>query len=356
MGGIQKNHTDSEIDFVVTWVDGNDSAWQKQKALYSRLEQEENTQKNANTGTQRYRDWELMRYWFRGVEQFAQWVHKIYFVTWGHVPEWLNMEHPRLVVVKHEDFMPAEYLPTFNSSAILVNIHRIRGLSNKFVLFNDDMFILRKVTEKDFFCNGLPKEEALLDTLVKQDGRDSFAHCLMNNAGIINQHFNKKQVLKSYWHKFLTPVYGMQLLRTILLLPFRNFSGFRDAHIPSAYLKEAYTEVWEEERELLDRTSRHRFRNVEDVNEWLIKDWQLCKGRFVPRRHSWGHHFELGVDDAELLKAIRQQRYTTICINDSDPGIDYENTKKLLIQAFEEIFPKSSAFERGVYTDVRCDS
>lgn len=341
----EKKDAGGDIDFVVTWVDGNDPNWRKQKALYSRPESGNEGWRNDNIGKQRYRDWELMRYWFRGIEQFAQWVHKIYFVTWGHVPEWLNTNHPKLEIVKHEDFMPAEYLPTFNSNAIMINIHRIRGLSERFVLFNDDTFLLRETVKEDFFCGKLPREEALLDALVKQNNGDNFAHCLMNNAGIINQYFDKKQVLKKYWYKFLTPVYGSQLLRTVLILPFRKFSGFRDPHIPSAYCKEAFKEVWDKEYELLDRTSRHRFRNIEDVNEYLIKDWQLCKGRFIPRKHSWGRHFELGVDDVELLEAIRKQRYSAICINDSDPEIDYKSTKKLLIQAFEEILSKPSAFE-----------
>ena len=45
--------------------------------------------------------------------------------------------------MKHEDFIPHKYLPTYNSRAIEFNVHRIKGLEEKFVLFNDDMFILK---------------------------------------------------------------------------------------------------------------------------------------------------------------------------------------------------------------------
>ena len=69
-----------EIDFVVTWVDGNDPAWRQEKAKYSGAG-------NWDDSEERYRDWELLQYWFRGVEQFAPWVRKIHFVTWGHLPE-----------------------------------------------------------------------------------------------------------------------------------------------------------------------------------------------------------------------------------------------------------------------------
>ena len=49
------------------------------------------------------------------------------------------------VEVKTEEFIPKEYLPTFNSNVIEMNLHRIENLSEKFILFNDDLFILRKI-------------------------------------------------------------------------------------------------------------------------------------------------------------------------------------------------------------------
>ena len=91
-----------EIDFVITWVDGNDPDWQKQKMEYSMqpdLSQKQDDRK------ERYRDWDLLRYWFRGVERFAPWVRRIHFVTWGHLPSWLNKEHPKLNIVNHKDFI-----------------------------------------------------------------------------------------------------------------------------------------------------------------------------------------------------------------------------------------------------------
>src|SRR5690554_53344 len=136
------------MDFVLIWVDGSDPNWQAQKNLYSG--------KPAGDSPARFRDWDILKYWFRGVEKFAPWVNKIFFVTWGHVPEFLNLEHPKLVIVRHEDYIPKEYLPTFSANVIETNLHRIEGLSDKFVYFNDDVFITKKVTKEDFFKNGLP--------------------------------------------------------------------------------------------------------------------------------------------------------------------------------------------------------
>ena len=98
-----------EMDFVMAWVDGNDPAWQKEKR---RVENVPDTTAETDVREERYRDWDNLQYWFRGVEQFAPWVRKIHFVTWGHLPKWLNTEHPKLHIVKHEDFIPSEFLPT----------------------------------------------------------------------------------------------------------------------------------------------------------------------------------------------------------------------------------------------------
>lgn len=118
-----------EIDFVVLWVDGNDPAWQQEKRQYAGLPAED----DLNQGALRFRDWDNMKYWFRAVEKYAPWVRKIHFVTWGHLPAFLNVNAPKLHIVNHREFIPEEYLPLFNSCAIEINIHRIPGLAEQFV-------------------------------------------------------------------------------------------------------------------------------------------------------------------------------------------------------------------------------
>ena len=139
-----------DIDFVVLWVDGSDPVWQAEKAKYQGKTLDDSNAPN------RFRDWGLMPYWFRAVEKFAPWVRKIHFVTCGHVPAFLNLAHPKLHHVKHEGFLPPEVLPTFSSHAIEMNLHRIPGLAEHFVYFNDDMFLIRSVPETAFFRDGLP--------------------------------------------------------------------------------------------------------------------------------------------------------------------------------------------------------
>ena len=73
----------------------------------------------------RYADYEQLRYSLRSLEKHAPWVRQVFLVTAGQIPYWLNLDHPRLTVVTHEEiFERQEHLPTFSSPAIEANIHR----------------------------------------------------------------------------------------------------------------------------------------------------------------------------------------------------------------------------------------
>ena len=58
--------------------------------------------------------------------------------------------------------MAPAYLPTFNINSIELNLHRIKGLSEHFVFFNDDMFLIDSVRPEDFFKNGFPCDLSLI--------------------------------------------------------------------------------------------------------------------------------------------------------------------------------------------------
>ena len=118
-----------EIDFVITWVNMDDPEWQKEFAKYS---WKTVTEKNSVTDA-RFRDYGFLKYWFRGVEKFAPWVRKIHFITSGQKPDWLDAENPKINLVSHKDYIPQQFLPTYNSVVIERYIHKIPGLADDFV-------------------------------------------------------------------------------------------------------------------------------------------------------------------------------------------------------------------------------
>ena len=200
----------SNIDFVITWVDGRDPEWRKRKDALNENSFEDERE-------ERYRDWGLLPYWFRGVEKYAPWVRKIWFICDQEPPEWLNRDHPKLSIVRHEDYLPDEYRPAFNSHPIELNLHRIKGLSERFVYFNDDMYLLRPVGENLFFRRGLPCDSALLNTIPTDDLVDipdgRIFYMFLNNASYINRDYDFRSCLKRNPLKWLHPSYGKDLFR-----------------------------------------------------------------------------------------------------------------------------------------------
>ena len=236
-------------------------------------------------------------------------------------------------------------MPTYNSNVIELYMHHLPELSERFVLFNDDMFIVNDVKTVDFFKDGLPCETVRLGQTFAVGTNDIFAYTIFNNIAVINKYFSKKTVQKKHWRKLLSPKFGSEVIRTVLLWPFGHFSGFLDAHLPASHLKSTFYEVWEKEEQLMHECGTHRFRSKGDVTHWLMKNWRICQGRFVPRSINWGKSFNIGSGN-EWLKAVSSGKYGVICLNDSDPDLDFERHQKELIEAFEAILPDKCSFEK----------
>ena len=338
-------HANEPIDAVIIWVDGNDPKWRKEKDHWSEKEKYSScSNMEWNRGEIRYRDWELLPFWFRGIEYFAPWINKIHFVTWGHLPNFLNTNHPRLHIVNHEDYIPHEYLPTFNSHTIELNLHRIEGLSEQFVFFNDDMFISAPTEGMDFFRNGLPCDSAIINPIPMTRGIE---HADINNVAIINDQFLKKDVIKHNWRKWYNIKYGQYIIRNFIFSPWHHFIGFYEQHLANAYLKTTYNTVWEREFDELDVTCKCKFRNRDNVSQSLIKYWQFAEGRFVPRRMNMGRMYMYGMNNNydEVCNAVRFGNNKMICVNEYITD-DYALRKKQLISAFEQILPQKSSFEK----------
>ena len=126
--------------------------------FHSVLVTADDSKEDADISASRFADNEELKYSLRSVEKHAPWVRNIFIVTNGQIPSWLNMDNPRLKIVTHEElFLNKSHLPTFSSPAIESHIHRIPGLSQKFIYLNDDVMFADDVWPDDFYthANGL---------------------------------------------------------------------------------------------------------------------------------------------------------------------------------------------------------
>ena len=329
-----------EIDFLVTWVDMADPEWQKEFSLYSRKKKEE---KNG-VSEARFRDPGFLRYWFRGVEKFAPWVRKIHFVTSGQKPDWLDETNPRLNLVSHSDFIPTEFLPTYNSVVIERYLHRIPGLADKFVYFNDDFHIINHIEPERFFLNGLPRDIAVFQY---NPSWSQWYRRIKNNIRLINRHFDKREVMRRYHDKWFSPEYVSKTFMNRLMLPYGKFITLRTPHNAQPYLKSTFEEVWEAEGDELRRTSANRFRASDDYTPELFRTWQICRGNFEPyNTYRDTKMFPLMIRREQAIRAIEGRQYSLICLNDNIKIPNYELVMARIREAFEKILPEKSSFEK----------
>ena len=339
----------SDIDFVIAWVDGSDPEWQKQRAMY-RGDEEKATGVN---GIERYREWGTLRYWFRCVEKYAPWVRKIHFVTCGQLPEWLNINHPKINFVRHEDYIPHEWLPVFSANPIELNLFRIKGLSEKFVFFNDDMFVNAPVKPEDFFVNNLPCDCAGLNPAVTNTARIApMNHVTLNDLLAVGEFFDFHSAFNANFTKWINWKYSLRVLcDTALMFPycyFRHHLALRVSHVPCSYLRSTFIEVWDKCREACEAASSHRFRDKADVNQWLMQFWQIMSGKFYPRRANFSARYD-GINEKKAEKIyddIIHHRHKLICINDDDHIENFDAVCAKILKAYSEIFTEKSEFEK----------
>lgn len=329
---------ENKIDIVFPWVDGSDPFWRESKSRYSGSP--------ADDDEVRFRDWGLLKYVFRGIEQNLPWVRKVHFITCGHMPDWLNTECPKLHVVKHSDYIPEQWLPTFSANPIELNIHRIPDLSEQFIYMNDDMFFVKPMKPEDFFRQGKPVSQAGLEIISETDRQ--FTGILYSDLEVINRRFFSRREFPKTFTRFVNLRYGLkENYKTMRIAPWcvGYYPGFSYIHGPNAYLKSTFEEVWNKESAVLEETCAHKFRTYTDVNQYLMLWWQWCKGDFVPKNMQKSLKY-LGVDKdaARLREGIENCSAPMLCVNDV-PIKDYEAKKECVTASFERILGTKSQFE-----------
>lgn len=107
---------------------------------------------------------------------------------------------------------------------------------------------------------------------------------------------------------WFTLKYGKFLYKNLVLAPWSCYLGFQDFHIPEGFLKETYRKLWKYENKWLSETCSHKFRKATDLNQWLIRYWQLADKSFVPRSVNIGKYHELSDNNTIIHDIIRKQK------------------------------------------------
>ena len=325
------------IDFVVPWVDDSDPVWREKKIKYTGAKMQD-----GNTAA-RYRDWDTLKYWFRGIEKFAPWVRCVYFITDEQKPDWLNVNHPKLKWVKHTDYIPKEYLPTFSSHVIEWNLHRIEGLSEHFVYFNDDVFMIRETQPEDFFVDGIPCDYPQLNSI---SPCGFFTHIMFNNYELIKRHFSIKESIKQNPMDWIRAQKLSFLAKLMLFGTADMHLRVRDWHLEIAYNKSSFQKLWEEEYEAIHKTCQHKTRALDDVSSWCVREWRMLSNEFSFQKPRGQYFMTSSLSkNNDLIDYIIKQKGKTVCVNDTEEEQDFELHKQMIVEAFEKLLPGKSSFE-----------
>ena len=300
------------IDIVVTYVDNSIKSWQKEYFKYEK-------QENINTDDEqlnpqiRFRDTGTFKYFFRSVDKNCPWIGKIFLVVKDkdHVPKWLNLNNPKLKVVFHEDFIPHELLPTFNSNVIEFFIYRISGLENNYILCNDDTFFNSPVDEKFFFRSGKPVYDKV-KTLPRRNN-NLFDSTIINNQDVIKA---ISGVDEWYIHRHhMTP--HLKLLEYNLVE--NNLDLFIDSFKDS------------------------KFRNENNYTPWLFNE--LCKalnlGVNVPGLYKNCNYVTL----SSKLNLDKYKNSILLCINDTAKNDNFKISKNIMETYLSKKFIRKCQYE-----------
>jgi hypothetical protein len=338
-----------KIDFVLPWVDGNDVVWQKKKEKYNPIKSSENS-------SSRFRDMETLKYVLRSIEQNCPWYNKIYIITEGHFPKWLNIEHEKIALVTHDElYFDKTHLPVFSSSSIEMNLANIKGLSEKFIYLNDDTIIMKKLEVTRFFIEDKPVDflshgwiprNKLFGKLRRMD---AWVHSINNNLNLINHKFSPLKLEKdSLYHS----TYGTKTKISNFLLDhiYRKFIWLEHWHHPMPYLKSTLTEVYSEFGKEMMACSANRFRANNDLTQYLYRYWQLASGNFYPYKHNDDLIANITSIDVlnNMLDAIEKSKNINfVCFNDdlNLSDLEFTKVKNKLNMFLEEFFPNTSSFE-----------
>ena len=173
------------------------------------------------------------------------------------------------------------------------------------------------------------------------------SHLFLNNSLVLCKYFNKRENVKKYPGNYFKLGYPpLYFFYNMLELAFPRYTGFYTVHGPSPYLKHTFLELWEKEGKLLTETSTHRFRDKEDVTQYLFREWQKLSDEFVPKNIVKDFaYFNIAKENKRLLQTITKQKKKVICINDQNIGAEFARVKLEVQEAFQTILPEVSSFE-----------
>ena len=195
-----------------------------------------------------------------------------------------------------------------------MHLHRIEGLDEEYLYFNDDLYPLKPCRPSDFFRDG-------------------------------------KGVLKFSRHYFVSGMYkhicknSDTYARKALGMP-SSLAFIRPQHTCTAMLKSQREELYSKMEPVILK-SLTRTRTADNLNQYLFLDYQYYKGLMIDEKIS-NKHFSVALTSPQKLESyILNPDRNLLCVNDVRLSESkYEALREAMLRAMQTRFPEKSRFEK----------
>jgi hypothetical protein len=309
------------VDAVITWVDGSDSVWRQKRSLHE-VGNLSSTLATSNVEG-RFRNNGELKYLLRSLDRFWPFEGNIYIVTDKQTPDFLS-KHPRIRIIDHTQILPAHHLPTFSSRAIESSLHKIPGIAEHFVAFNDDLFLTRPVTISDFFSSiGYGIRAYLSDEALPEVNEK-------DNLSGHNDALNAK--LWMLEHQGRSSIDHIQ------------------EHYPKGVIQSLMAHLESVHPRMFDEVRSEKFRKIggQSVLANVYPDWCITNGYGDIRTKECEYLFTHDIEENNLqdhLKSLLNDKLC-LCINDTtDNRQDIHVMQRRLHEHLETLFPRPCQYE-----------
>lgn len=311
------------IDIVITYLNSNDKKWIEDYNYWKNKEIKEGKADKDNRqafGVERTREWDTLRYWFRGIENNCKWVNKIFLVVQNerHVPSWINKDNPKLRIVYHDEYIPKELLPTFNAMTIANYVSNLEDLSETYIYSDDDYYFLNPIPEDMFFKEGRPvhpNNKVPYEFFNNNETSDKVFYQILDSTLRFEERYMKEKVKYGFYH------------------------------LPEARLKSFEQKIIKEnEKEILDSYISSKFRHNTNLCPYMFNDLlKICNKAIEGDPYKNSSYCNLD----STVQFSKYEHKDIVCFNDTERLDDYGITKIKLINFLKKKFPNKCSYEKG---------
>lgn len=298
-----------KIDYVISYVDPTDPNWQD---LYNQYQSDNHHSKQETAN--RFAENRLFKYVFRGIDRHLPWINDVILLVQSEsqVPTWIDKRSVRIVT--HDQFIPKQHLPTFNSCTIECFLHKIPGLSPLFIYGNDDMYVINDCHQEDFFQGIMPLNRV---RLMPYDVMNPTFHNLLcdNMSRFV---CGKLGLPYTYRRSYFVPTHGQNAFST-------------------AIFKRIYDEFHDD-----IENSISRFRDKKNFSQYMFVEYYMLStgNQFVSdipiKRIDINENFS----DVVYFMNNEHDIIKLLCLNNNNEANDIQ-----LLHMFNNLYPDKSKFE-----------